>query len=117
MEWPYSETEQEVRVPASNGWESISGASSRVRYDTRKNSLQITIHVHFRQQRFKSRPVPCSCEPDIEEGFLLELSKHSSSHPDYDNDRMVTPNDALSITDSTCSTNENKLQDQVVKLI
>ena len=59
-----------------------------------------TLHVHFRQQRFKSRPVPCSCEPDIEEGFLLELSKHSSSHPDYNTDRMVTPNDALSIADS-----------------
>ena len=60
---------------------------------------KFTLHVHFRQQLFKSRPVPCSCELDIEEGFLLELSKHSSSHPDYDNDRMVTPNDALSITE------------------
>ena len=61
---------------------------------------KFTLHVHFRQQQFKSWPVPCSCEPDIEEGFLLELSKHSSSHPDYDNDRMMTPNDAFSITDS-----------------
>ena len=44
--------------------------------------------------------MPCSCEPYIEEGFLLKLSKHSSSHPDYDTDRMVTPNDAFSIANS-----------------
>lgn len=34
-----------------------------------------TFHVHFRGQRFKSRPVACACEPDIDEGFLLELHK------------------------------------------
>ena len=59
-----------------------------------------TLHVHFRQQRFKSRPVPCSCEPNIQEGFLLELSKHYPNHPDYETDKIVTPNDALSIRDS-----------------
>lgn len=35
-------------------------------------------HVLFRGQRFKSRPVACACEPDIDEGFLLELHKDSS---------------------------------------
>ena len=34
-----------------------------------------TLHIHFRGQRFKSRPVPCACEPDFQEGFLLELHK------------------------------------------
>lgn len=35
-------------------------------------------HVHFRGQRFKSRPIPCACEPDIDEGFLLEVHKDSA---------------------------------------
>ena len=34
-----------------------------------------TFHVYFRGQRFKSRPVPCACEPEVDEGFLLELHK------------------------------------------
>ena len=34
-----------------------------------------TFHILFRGQRFKSRPVACACEPDIDEGFLLELHK------------------------------------------
>ena len=48
-----------------------------------------TLHVHFRQQHFKSRPVPCSCEPDIQEGFLLELCKHFPNHPDYETDKLL----------------------------
>lgn len=35
-------------------------------------------HIYFRGQRFKSRPIPCACEPQIDEGFLLELHKESS---------------------------------------
>ena len=31
-------------------------------------SSTFTLHVHFRGQRFRSRPVPCACEPDINEG-------------------------------------------------
>ena len=31
-----------------------------------------TLHLHYRGQRFKSRPVPCACEPDINEGIYLE---------------------------------------------
>ena len=34
-----------------------------------------TIFVHFRGQRFKTRAFACSCEPKIDEGFLLELHK------------------------------------------
>ena len=26
------------------------------------------LYVHFREQRFRSRPVPCACEPDFQEG-------------------------------------------------
>ena len=33
------------------------------------------LHINFRGQRFKSRPVPCACEPDIQEGFLLEIHR------------------------------------------
>lgn len=35
-----------------------------------------TIHVHFRQQRFQSRPVLCACEPDLRDAFLLLLPQH-----------------------------------------
>ena len=38
-------------------------------------SSYFTIHVHFRGQRFKTRAFACSCEPKIDEGFLLELHK------------------------------------------
>ena len=72
-----------------------------------RTQSKFTLHVHFHQQ-FKSRPAPCLCELDIEERFLLELSKHSSSHPDYDNDRMVIP---LHHRLCTFSVNENKLQE------
>lgn len=41
-------------------------------------SAQFTFHIYFRGQRFKSRPVPCACEPDIDEGFLLELHKDNA---------------------------------------
>ena len=33
------------------------------------------IYVSFRGQRFKTRAFSCSCEPKINEGFLLELHK------------------------------------------
>nr|XP_014426171.1 centrosomal protein of 76 kDa isoform X2 [Pelodiscus sinensis] len=34
-----------------------------------------TLCLHFRNQRFRSKPVPCSCEPDFHDGFLLEVHK------------------------------------------
>ena len=33
------------------------------------------LHIHFRGQRYHSREVPCACEPDFKEGFLLVLEK------------------------------------------
>ncbi|XP_032225955.2 centrosomal protein of 76 kDa [Nematostella vectensis] len=41
-----------------------------------------TLHVHFRGQRFRSCPVPCACEPDLTEGFLLELQHDKSKMAD-----------------------------------
>ncbi|XP_074540335.1 centrosomal protein of 76 kDa [Halichoeres trimaculatus] len=37
-----------------------------------------TLYIHFRNQRFQSKPVPCSCEPDLKEGFLLEVHKEGA---------------------------------------
>nr|XP_060630998.1 centrosomal protein of 76 kDa isoform X3 [Anolis sagrei ordinatus] len=34
-----------------------------------------TLCLHFRNQRFRSKPVPCACEPDFSDGFLLEVYK------------------------------------------
>ncbi|XP_067367603.1 centrosomal protein of 76 kDa isoform X2 [Channa argus] len=34
-----------------------------------------TLYLHFRNQRFRSKPVPCGCEPDLREGFLLEIHR------------------------------------------
>ncbi|CAJ1061468.1 centrosomal protein of 76 kDa [Xyrichtys novacula] len=34
-----------------------------------------TLYLHFRNQRFRSKPVPCACEPDLKEGFFLEIYK------------------------------------------
>ena len=39
-----------------------------------------TLHINFRGQRFLSRPTACACEPDIQEGFLLELHKESAGY-------------------------------------
>lgn len=38
-------------------------------------SSTFTLYLHFRNQRFGSRPVPCTCEPDLRENFLLELCR------------------------------------------
>lgn len=34
-----------------------------------------TLCLHFRNQRFRSKPVPCACEPDLKEGFILEIHR------------------------------------------
>lgn len=31
------------------------------------------LYVNFREQRFRSRPVPCACEPDFQEGTISLL--------------------------------------------
>ncbi|KAL4617007.1 centrosomal protein of 76 kDa [Arapaima gigas] len=41
-----------------------------------------TLYLHFRNQRFHSKPVPCSCEPDLQEGFLLEVHRDGSKMAD-----------------------------------
>ncbi len=37
-----------------------------------------TIYIHFRGQRFRTAPFRCACEPRINEGFLLDLTRPSS---------------------------------------
>ncbi len=38
-------------------------------------SAYFTVFIHFRNQRFKTAPFRCCCEPHIQQGFLLDLSK------------------------------------------
>ncbi|XP_033119568.1 centrosomal protein of 76 kDa-like [Anneissia japonica] len=53
------------------------------------------LHVNFRGQRFKSRPVPCACEPDFQEGFLLEIHKDKGG----DASKMADCTSMLAISD------------------
>lgn len=50
-----------------------------------------TIHVQFREQRFKTRPFACTCEPKINEGFLIELSSRSQ----YESTSLMLDRDGL----------------------
>ncbi|KAJ7418400.1 Centrosomal protein of 76 kDa [Willisornis vidua] len=54
-----------------------------------------TLCLHFRNQRFSSKPVPCACEPDFHDGFLLEVHKDSLG----DGSKMVDATTMLSICD------------------
>ncbi|RMC15599.1 hypothetical protein DUI87_07801 [Hirundo rustica rustica] len=54
-----------------------------------------TLCLHFRNQRFRSKPVPCACEPDFQDGFLLEVHKDSLG----DGSKMVDATTMLSICD------------------
>uniref|UniRef100_A0A8C6TWK3 Centrosomal protein of 76 kDa n=1 Tax=Neogobius melanostomus TaxID=47308 RepID=A0A8C6TWK3_9GOBI len=54
-----------------------------------------TLYMHFRNQRFRSKPVPCACEPDIKEGFLLEVHKDEIG----EGSRMADGTTMLSICD------------------
>jgi centrosomal protein CEP76 len=38
----------------------------------------MTVHIHFRGQRFHSQPTPCACEPNFREIFVLELHKETA---------------------------------------
>ncbi|XP_053570872.1 centrosomal protein of 76 kDa [Bombina bombina] len=53
------------------------------------------LSLHFRNQRFRSKPIPCACEPDFQDGFLLEVHKDSLG----DGSRMADPTTMLSICD------------------
>ncbi|XP_070076779.1 centrosomal protein of 76 kDa isoform X16 [Equus przewalskii] len=54
-----------------------------------------TLCLHFRNQRFRSKPVPCACEPDFHDGFLLEVHRESLG----DGTRMADSTTMLSISD------------------
>ncbi|XP_054897838.1 centrosomal protein of 76 kDa isoform X2 [Poeciliopsis prolifica] len=54
-----------------------------------------TLYLHFRNQRFRSKPVPCACEPDLKEGFLLEIHRDSFG----DGSKMVDATAMLSMCD------------------
>ncbi|CAH1779275.1 unnamed protein product [Owenia fusiformis] len=58
-------------------------------------SSTFTVHINFRSQRFKSKPTPCACDPNIQEGFLLEIHKDSSG----DAGRMLDSTGMLSVCD------------------
>ncbi|XP_062501209.1 centrosomal protein of 76 kDa-like isoform X2 [Corticium candelabrum] len=60
--------------------------------DTNSSST-FTLYVHFRRQRFVSRSVVSCCEPDLREGFLLELRKDTGSN------RMISAGDTLALAD------------------
>ena len=40
---------------------------------TSTDSGSFVLHLHFRNQRFRSRPVPCCLEPAFDESFLMDL--------------------------------------------
>lgn len=54
-----------------------------------------TLHLHFRNQRFHSKPVPCACDPDLQEGFLLEVHRDGPG----DASKMADATTMLSICD------------------
>uniref|UniRef100_A0A8D2LT75 Centrosomal protein of 76 kDa n=1 Tax=Varanus komodoensis TaxID=61221 RepID=A0A8D2LT75_VARKO len=54
-----------------------------------------TLCLYFRNQRFRSKPVPCACEPDFSDGFLLEVYKDTLG----DGSKMVDATTMLSICD------------------
>nr|XP_042699052.1 centrosomal protein of 76 kDa isoform X4 [Chrysemys picta bellii] len=58
-----------------------------------------TLCLHFRNQRFRSKPVPCACEPDFHDGFLLEVHKDSLGKEHRDGSKMVDATTMLSICD------------------
>ncbi|CAL8247909.1 unnamed protein product [Lota lota] len=53
------------------------------------------LYLHFRNQRFRSKPVPCACEPDLQEGFLLEVHRDGTR----EGSRMADCTTMLSICD------------------
>lgn len=52
-----------------------------------------TLHLHFRNQRFSSKPVQCACEPDLKEGFLFQI------HKDEEGSKMVDATSMLAMSD------------------
>ncbi|XP_076016712.1 centrosomal protein of 76 kDa [Genypterus blacodes] len=54
-----------------------------------------TLYLHFRNQRFRSKPVPCACEPALMGGFLLEIRRDSMG----EGCKMLDASTMLSICD------------------
>ena len=44
-------------------------------YSSSSLASSFSISIHFRNQRFRTRPFACAGEPYINQGFLLELHK------------------------------------------
>nr|XP_039267473.1 centrosomal protein of 76 kDa-like [Styela clava]XP_039267474.1 centrosomal protein of 76 kDa-like [Styela clava] len=63
--------------------------------DSTRPCATFTLHLLFRGQRFRSRPVQVACEPDLSEGFLLELHTHFAG----EGGRMADTETMLSICD------------------
>ncbi|XP_075952752.1 centrosomal protein of 76 kDa isoform X2 [Anarhichas minor] len=55
----------------------------------------LTLYLHFRNQRFRSKPVPCACEPDLKEGFLLEIRRDGTG----EGSKMADATTMLSLCD------------------
>ncbi|XP_057691364.1 centrosomal protein of 76 kDa [Corythoichthys intestinalis] len=53
------------------------------------------LFLHFRNQRFHSKPVPCACDPDLQEGFLFEIHTDSTG----EGSKIVDATTMLSICD------------------
>ena len=66
---------------------------------TPHSHASLTLHALFCGQRFRTRPAPCSCEPNLRESFLFELVKRDRRATSY-SDRMMSYTDALSISES-----------------
>ncbi|XP_060905695.1 centrosomal protein of 76 kDa [Labrus mixtus] len=49
-----------------------------------------TLYLHFRNQRFHSKPVPCACDPDLKEGFLLEIHREGIGSTMADSTTMLS---------------------------
>ncbi|XP_058504708.1 centrosomal protein of 76 kDa isoform X2 [Solea solea] len=54
-----------------------------------------TLYLHFRNQRFRSKPVPCACDPSLEEGFLLEIHRDGIG----EGNKMADATELLSVCD------------------
>ena len=46
---------------------------------TATDAGSLVLHLHFRNQRFRSRPVPCGLEPAFDESFLMDLQPPDST--------------------------------------
>ncbi|CAN9514046.1 unnamed protein product [Ophioblennius macclurei] len=54
-----------------------------------------TLYLHFRNQRFRSKPVPCACEPDLKESFVFEIHKDETG----EGSKMMDATGMLSMCD------------------